>query len=70
MRASILPIKSNEKPGTIIGTGYGFTNNGTGVCVATRDDTIWVTKIEDVDGIVYSNQNLFELGLKGVFENE
>ena len=68
--ASCLPLKSKENPGTIIGTGYGFADQGTGLCIATEDGTLWVTSIEDEEGNVYSNQDLYYLDLKGTFENE
>lgn len=68
--ASVLPIKSEETPGTIIGTGVGFAENGTGLCVATTDNIVWITTLEDEDGIEYSNENLYELRLKGLFGNE
>lgn len=68
--ASVLPIKSDEMPGSIIGTGVGFAENGTGLCVATKDNVLWITMLEDEDGVEYSNQSLYRLGLKGLFENE
>lgn len=68
--ASVLPICSCQKPGTILGTGYGFADNGSGLCIATKDNVIWATLIEDEDGGEYVNQSLFGLALEGVFENE
>ena len=68
--ASVLPLKSNEKPGTILGIGYGYANNGTGICIAAKDNILWVTSIEDEEGNNYSNQALYSLELKGVFKNE
>ena len=68
--ASVLPISSNEKPGTIIGNGYGFAEGGTGTCVATKDNVLWLTLVEEYGGTEYSNQRLYNLDLRGVFANE
>ncbi len=68
--ASILPLVSNEAPGTILGTGYGFADNGTGICVSTQDNVLWITALQANDNIVYSNESLYNLQLKGRFNNE
>ena len=68
--ASILPMTSHEAPGTIIGTGIGFGDHGTGICVATKDKVLWVTSIEDSNGTVYANEALYALNLGGKFQNE
>ena len=68
--ASILPFAGKGIPGTIIGTGYGFADRGTGLCISTGDGALWVTAIEDDMGNEYTNQSLFNLDLKGTFQNE
>ena len=68
--ATVLPVTSTEEPGTIMGSGYGFAHNGSGICVATQDNALWITLVEDEIGNEYSDQSLYELKLKGTFENE
>lgn len=68
--ATVLPITSQEQPGTILGSGFGFSQNGTGLCVATTDNILWVTLIEDEEGNEYSGKSLYEIYLKGIFANE
>ena len=69
-KASVLPITSCEEPGTILGMGYGYGDNGSGICVATNDNVIWITEIEDENGNCFFGQSLYELDLKGEFKNE
>lgn len=69
--AVCLPLTGKgETPGTILGTAYGFGDNGVGVVVATQDGCIMLTHIEDGDGNRYTGKALYELDLKGVFCNE
>lgn len=68
--ASVLPLMSEATPGKILGCGYGFSENGSGICVATTDNVLWLTLIEDENGNEYSDQSLTDLNIKGVFENE
>ena len=69
--AVCLPLTGKgEAPGTILGTAYGFGENGVGVVVATKDGYIMLTHIEDEDGNRYTGKALYELELKGVFCNE
>lgn len=68
--ASVLPLQSGEKPGTILGVGYGFGKNGTGVCVAAQEGVLWVTVMEDEAGNEYSGQSLYGLEWEGVFGDE
>ncbi|MCI8513980.1 MAG: methionyl-tRNA formyltransferase [Lachnospiraceae bacterium] len=68
--ASVLPLRSEEKPGTILGTGFGFADNGEGICVSTKDHILWVSLLEDEEGIEYSNRKLYDLGLRGTFGDE
>lgn len=68
--ATVLPLVSGESPGTILGSGYGFAHNGSGICIATKDNAMWITLVEDEMGNEYLGKNLYELNLKGIFENE
>lgn len=68
--AAVLPMISMEQAGTIVGLGYGFAHNGSGICVATMDNILWITLVEDEDGNEYSGQSLYELNLKGSFADE
>lgn len=68
--ATVLPVRSEEKPGTILGTGYGFADRNSGICVAAEGGVLWITLLEDEDGNEYSDLKLYELGLKGVFRDE
>lgn len=69
--AAVLPIPNNgEVAGTIVDTAYGFADNAVGLIVAAKDAYLLVTRVEDEDGTVYTGKGLYELGLKGVFENE
>ncbi len=68
--ATVLPIQSLEKPGTILGTGYGYAQRGSGICVATKDNALWITSIEDEAGYEYTDQKLYDLDLRGVFSDE
>lgn len=52
--ASVLPMNCFEQAGTIIGTGYGFADKGTGICVSTTEGALWVNLIEDEIGEEYS----------------
>ena len=66
--AMVLPVKSTELPGTILGNAYGFKDCG--ILAATKDYTICITMVEDEEGKRYSGSTLYELELKGVFGNE
>ena len=69
--AAVLPLPNNgEAVGTIIGTAYGFADNAVGVTVATADGYVLLTCLEDENGRTYTGKALYELELKGVFENE
>ena len=68
--ASVLPVKSGKEPGTILGTAYGFANNGVGLLISTMDEILYVSGIEDEEGKVYKNSDLYELNLTGAFGNE
>ena len=66
--AMVLPLKCTEEPGTIKGAAYGFKDCG--ICVATKDMYLCINMIEDEEGHRFSGSELYELALKGVFENE
>ncbi len=68
--ASVLPVQVEKRAGTILGTSYGFAENGCGLVVASADNLLLITKIESEDGREYLGEDLYELNLKGVFENE
>ena len=69
--AACLPIPTRgERPGTIVGTAVGFAENAVGLVAAAKDFYLSFTRLEDEEGRVYTGKALYELGLKGVFENE
>lgn len=65
--ATVLPVNVEAKPGTILGTAYGFGENTVGLTVATNDGCLLVTCVEDEKGQRYTGKILYELNLKGVF---
>ena len=69
--AVYLPVSANgAKPGTILGTSYGFGENAVGVVVAAQDNCLLITELEDETGKIYTGKRLYEKGLEGVFANE
>ena len=68
--ASVLPIKADKTPGTILGTSYGFAENGCYLLVSTSDYVVAISLIEDEEGEELAGRQLYELNLQGVFENE
>lgn len=68
--ASVLPLKTVEAPGTILGVSYGFAPNGVGLLVAAADEVLFVTELEDANGTLLRDKALFEKNLCGRFQNE
>lgn len=69
--AAYIPAAQREiMPGTILGTSYGFAENAVGVIVAAENGLLQITKLEDTSGKQYSGEELYQLGLTGVFCNE
>ena len=67
-KASLLPILSNDTPGTIIGKTYGFSENSCGYLIATGENVILLTEMESDRR--YSGRELNGLNLKGQMKNE
>lgn len=68
--AVCLPIPTRgEKPGTVVGTAYGFGDNAVGLVVAAADHYLLLTRLQDAQGTVYTGKALYECDIKGVFEN-
>lgn len=68
--AAFLPLSTEAAPGTILGTSYGFAENGVGLLVATEDSCLLISRIESEEGQEFAGPALYELNLKGVFTNE
>ena len=68
--AAVLPMTTQECPGTILGTGYGFAKGSTGLLVATAHAILYVTELEEEGGCCYQNQALYAAQFKGVFTDE
>lgn len=69
-KAALLPVKSTDNPGTILGTVYGFADNSCGYLIATKDNVIMIIEVQSEEGIRYTGKVLNELFLEGVFQNE
>ena len=69
-KASLLPLPSDEAPGTILGKTYGFSDNSCGFAIATADKVLLVTEMEAEDGTRYTGPELNALELKGQMKNE
>lgn len=69
--AACLPVSAGgAKPGTILGTSYGFGENAVGLVVAAQDTCLLITRLESEDGVSYTGKALYELALEGVFGDE
>ena len=70
-QASVLPLPppTGVSPGTILGTSYGFVENGVGICVAARDGVLHVSLLMDESGKEWSGADLYALNLEGAFSN-
>lgn len=68
--AAYLPISTCAVPGAILGTSYGFAENGVGLLVAAESGCLLITRMEDEQGQEFTGPALYELNLKGVFVNE
>ena len=69
--AACLPVSAGgAKPGTILGTSYGFGENAVGLVVAAQDQCLLVTRLEDAQGNVLTGKTLYQQNLEGVFADE
>lgn len=72
-KAALLPVLSKKNglnPGEILGNIYGFETSVNGILVATKDEMLLITEIENDQGSRYTGVNLNDLNLKGTFKDE
>ena len=68
-KATLLPVRSDALPGSILGTAYGFSENTCGYLISTQDQVILVTEMES-EGNRYTGRELNALELGGIMQNE
>ncbi|MCI8779894.1 MAG: methionyl-tRNA formyltransferase [Lachnospiraceae bacterium] len=70
--AALLPVSSKLngiEPGEILGNVYSFSMPVNGILVGTQSEVLLLTKMEDSNGVVFSDERLNDLNLRGMFGN-